>query len=322
MYNFRTDLAVESNDIYKRINKIENNISGVEIEEESLENNTKITRIEILNSDGENALGKPIGKYITIQINELKSIEDDVKENISNHLSNEIKNLVDTKLNQIDEILVVGLGNWNVTPDALGPKVVSYVDVTRHLLEYIPQYMEPNTRSVSAVSPGVLGTTGIETLEILKGIVEKTTPKLIIAIDSLASRNVERISTTIQLSDTGITPGAGVGNKRKELSLNTLGIPVIAIGVPTVVDAATIASDSLDLFIDKMKDEIRAKEINGEDMKKIYNFLEHMKNQDKYEIMKEILMPSDYNYIVTPKEIDAIITNMSSIIAHGINKAM
>lgn len=130
----------------------------------------------------------------------------------------------------------MGFGNIYSTPDSLGPKVINEIDITRHLLEYAPQYLEPGTRTVSAVSPGVLGTTGIETQEILKGIVDNIRPKLIIVIDSLASKSIKRVNNTIQLADTGIVPGAGVGNKRKEISKETLEVPVIAIGVPTVVD--------------------------------------------------------------------------------------
>ena len=194
-------------------------------------------------------------------------------------------------------------GNLYVTPDALGPKVVQNIDITRHILTYLPEVLDKDTRPVSAMSPGVLGTTGIETLEILKGIIDNIHPKLLIVIDSLCSRSIDRISSTVQISDTGIVPGAGVGNTRKELSIDTLGIPVVAIGVPTVVEAATIAADSLDLFIEK---------IENENIKKI-------KEEDKYTIIKEIFSQKGYNFIVTPKEIDDLIDNMSNIIARGIN---
>lgn len=171
-------------------------------------------------------------------------------------LSKELRKLLEKHLASKDEILVVGLGNLYVTPDSLGPKVINEIDVTRHIINYMPQVLPENTRPVSAISPGVLGTTGIETLEIIKGIVENVHPKLLIVIDALASRSIERISSTIQLSDTGITPGAGVGNARKDLSIDTLGIPVIALGIPTVVEAATIAADSLELFIKKYKNKL------------------------------------------------------------------
>ena len=164
---------------------------------------------------------------------------------------------------------------------------------------------------VSAIAPGVLGTTGIETVEILKGIVENIKPKLLIVIDALASRSIERISSTVQLSDTGIVPGAGVGNTRSEISKNTLGIPVIAIGIPTVVEAATIAADSLDLFIQKLQDEAKSND-----------YLNKLKEEDNYEEIKEALLPKEYNLIVTPKEIDDLIENMKDVVARGINFAI
>lgn len=226
-------------------------------------------------------------------------------------LSKELRKLLEKHTTEKDEILVVGLGNLYVTPDSLGPKVINEIDVTRHILNYMPEVLPQNTRPVSAISPGVLGTTGIETLEIIKGIVENIHPKLIIVIDALASRSIERISSTIQLSDTGITPGAGVGNTRKDLSLDTLGIPVIALGIPTVVEAATIAADSLDLFIRKVQEKAESNE-----------FLNKLQEKDKYEMIKEVLVPEDYNFIVTPKEIDDLIENMKDIVARGINFAV
>ena len=164
---------------------------------------------------------------------------------------------------------------------------------------------------VSAIAPGVLGTTGIETLEILKGVVENTKPKLIIVIDALASRSIERISSTVQLSDTGIVPGAGVGNKRSELSINTLGVPVIAIGIPTVVETAVLVNDSLNLFIKKLQDEAKSNE-----------YLNNLKENDNYEEIKQALIPNDFNLIVTPKEIDDLIENMKEIVSRGINQAL
>lgn len=181
---------------------------------------------------------------------------------------------------------------------------MSQIDITRHLLKYAPQYLEKNTRPVSAIAPGVLGTTGIETMEVIKGIVENIRPKLIIVIDSLASKSIERISSTVQISDTGIVPGAGVGNKRNEISKNTLGIPVIAIGVPMVVDAATIAADTIDIFIEKLQNEGSSNE-----------YLNKLKDQDKYKVIQEALIPKDYNLIVTPKEIDNLIENMKDVVA-------
>ena len=183
--------------------------------------------------------------------------------------------------------------------------------MTRHLINYLPEYVEEGTRSVSAIAPGVLGTTGIESVEILKGIVENTHPKLVIVIDALASRSIERISSTVQISDTGIIPGGGVGNARSEISQNTLGIPVIAIGIPTVVETAVLVNDSLDLFISKLQKEAKSND-----------YLNKLKEQDNYEEIKQELIPQDYNLIVTPKEIDDLIENMKDIVARGINYAV
>ena len=252
MYNFRTDLAVERNDIYKRVNNIQNEIDGVKIENESQED-IEISRVRIISEEGEKKLGKPIGNYITLDVKNIKIVDDEKIEQIAEVVADELRNVIGEHINDTEDILVVGLGNIYVTPDALGPKVVPHIEVTRHILEYMPKAMPEDTRPVSAISPGVLGTTGIETMEVLKGIVDNTHPKLLIVIDALASRSIERISSSIQIADTGIIPGAGVDNKRKEISIKTLGIPVIALGIPTVVDLASITNDCINLFIEKKK---------------------------------------------------------------------
>lgn len=311
MYNFRTDLAVERRDIYRKANKIENEIDGVDAEEEEINDRIKVTRVKVTNTQGEQAIGKPIGNYITVDVKDLKMATEDDIEISAEVLSQELVKVLDNHIDKQGEILVVGLGNLYVTPDSLGPKVINDIDVTRHLINYLPQYVEEGTRKVSAISPGVLGTTGIETIEILKGIVENVKPKLVIVIDALASRSIERISSTIQLSDTGIVPGAGVGNTRKEISERTLDIPVVAMGIPTVVESAVLVNDCLDLFISKLQNEAKSND-----------YLNQLKEQDNYEEIKEALIPNDYNMIVTPKEIDDLIENMSSIVARGINKSL
>lgn len=228
MYNFRTDLALERRDIFRKNNNLEE-IDGIEIENKEIDENLKVTKANITNQNGEQAIGKPIGSYITIDIKKLRLAEEEEIQKSAEILAEELKEIINKHIAPKDDILVVGLGNMYVTPDSLGPKVVNDIDVTRHIIKYLPQYIDENSRPVSAISPGVLGTTGIETLEILEGVVKEINPKLLIVIDALASRSIERISSTIQLSDTGIVPGAGVGNTRKEISQNTLGIPVIAI---------------------------------------------------------------------------------------------
>ena len=311
MYNFRTDLADERTELYKKANNIENEIEGVEANEEEINNNIKLTRVKILDEKGEQALGKRKGTYITIDMKNMKYMGNDEIQSASEVLSKELKNMIKEHVELEDEILVVGLGNIYVTPDALGPKVINEIDITRHLLKYVPQYLEKNTRPVSAISPGVLGTTGIETAEILKGIVENVKPKLMIVIDSLASRSMKRISSTIQLADTGIVPGAGVDNARKELTKDTLGIPVIAIGIPTVVETAVVVNDCLDVFIEKLQQEARSND-----------YLNKLKEEDNYEEIKEALIPKEFNFIVTPKEIDGLIENMKDVVARGINMSL
>ncbi len=307
MYNFRTDLASERRDIYQKANNL-NNIEGIESTSEEINEKIKVDRVKITSEEGEKAIGKPKGNYITIDIDKLKIAQDEDIQKASEVLSNELRQLIDSHIDKQGEILVVGLGNIYVTPDALGPKVINNIEVTRHIINYLPQYVEEGTRMVSAISPGVLGTTGIETVEIVKGIVDNINPKLVIVIDALASRSIERISSTIQLSDTGIIPGAGVGNKRSEISINTLGIPVIAIGIPTVVETAVLVNDCLDLFIEKLQDEAKSND-----------YLNNLKEEDNYEEIKQALLPKDYNLIVTPKEIDDLIENMSDVVSQGIN---
>lgn len=309
-FNFRTDLAVERRDIYKKITKI-HEIDGIESSEETVDENIKITRVNIKNENGEKAIGKPKGTYVTIDINKLKIAGEDEIQKTSEAVSKELKKLLDLHTNKEGDILVVGLGNIYVTPDALGPKVINEIDVTRHIKKYLPQYIDEGTRTVSAISPGVLGTTGIETVEILKGIVDNIKPKLLVVIDALASRSIDRISSTIQLSDTGIVPGAGVGNTRQEISENTLGIPVIAIGIPTVVELATLVSDGIDIFIERLQEKAESNE-----------YLNKLQENDKYEEVKEALNVGEYNMIVTPKEIDDLIENMKDIVARGINFAI
>lgn len=310
MYNFRTDLAVERNDIYKKANNIQNEIDGIQIENEALEN-IDISRVKIINEEGEKKLGKPIGNYITLDVKNIKLADDEKIEQISKVLADELRKVIGEHVKDTEDILVVGLGNIYVTPDALGPKVVSHIEITRHILEYMPKVMPEDTRPVSAISPGVLGTTGIETMEVLKGIVDNIHPKLLIVIDALASRSIERISSSIQIADTGIVPGAGVENKRKEISQKTLGIPVIALGIPTVVDLASITNDCINLFIENLQQKAMSN-----------SYLNELKDKDNYEEIKEALIPKDYNMIVTPKEIDQLIENMSKIVANGINKAL
>ncbi len=311
MYDFRTDLANERRDLYEKSNNLENGIDGIESQKEEINSKIKIERVKILDENGENAIGKPIGTYVTIDVKDLKIATEEEMEKAGEVLTKELKNIVDKHIGSQDEALVVGLGNIYVTPDSLGPKVINEIEVTRHIINYMPQYVKEGTRKISAISPGVLGTTGIETVEILKGIVDNIHPKLIIVIDALASRSIERISSSVQISDTGIVPGAGVGNRRSEISIKSLGVPVIAIGIPTCVETAVLVNDSLNLFIEKLQNEAKSND-----------YLNSIKNENNYEEIKQILMPRDYNLIVTPKEIDGLIENMKDIVAMGINNSL
>ncbi len=181
---FRTDMAVERRDIYRNANRLENEINGIECEEEN-KNDIKITRVKITNEEGEKAIQRKRGNYVTIDLKKLNNITVEQEQEIINNFSNELKVIIDNHIKKYDEILIVGLGNEFATPDSLGAKVVQNIEITRHIKLYLPEAIDKNTRSVSAITPGVLGTTGIETIEIVKGIVDNIKPKLVIAIDSL-----------------------------------------------------------------------------------------------------------------------------------------
>jgi spore protease len=307
----RTDLAIEAREFY---NKQENrgDIPGVEVKVDSMGDVT-VTRVKVVEDVGARIIGKPKGNYITIEVPKLKDNDKDLHDEVGRILAEEVSRIVD--LDDQSVILVVGLGNWNVTPDALGPRVVEHLLVTRHIKEYVPDQIDEGIRSVCAVAPGVLGITGIETSEIIRGIVDRVKPNLVIAIDALASRKMERVSTTIQLADTGINPGSGVGNNRKELSRESMGVPVIAIGVPTVVDAATMANDTIDLVMDSL---ISESPTGGE----FYNMLKAMDRTEKYKLISEVISPYIGNLMVTPKEIDRLIDDVAVVIANGLNLAL
>ena len=310
MYNIYTDLAIESKEIYNENNNVE--VEGVSVDVEERENYS-ITRVCVLNKNGMEKIKKPIGKYITIDVPNLNKSDEDLKDEISKTLAKEIKDICSNKPES--KTLIIGLGNWNISPDALGPKVVERVLVTRQYFVNYNKETDETMANVAAISPGVMGMTGIESIDVVKGVVDKIKPDLLIAIDALASRKMDRISTTIQLSDTGISPGSGVGNKRMALNKDTLGIPVISIGIPTVVNAATIVNDTLDLIIGSLKE-------NADVGKEFYSLLHDLSQEDKYSLIEEVLNPFMANTIVTPKDIDVIIDDLSIVIANGLNIAL
>ena len=310
MISIRTDLAVEAKELYRAQNNGE--MPGVDVEEYN-EDDIKITNVKIVSEIGEKMMGKPIGTYVTLDIPEFVHYDGEAMDRVSVAMGKVLSPLI--KLEDSMTALVVGLGNWNVTPDAVGPKVVSKLMVTRHLKQLVPDSIDEGIRPVCAISPGVLGLTGIETGEIVRGIVERIKPNLVICIDALASRKMDRVNRTIQIGTSGISPGAGIGNRRMEISEKTLGVPVLAIGVPTVVDASTLANDTIDLVLDEM---IKSATVGGE----FYSMLKSIDKAEKEKMITEILNPYVGNLVVTPKEIDMVINSVSRIIANGINIAL
>lgn len=307
--SIRTDLAIESREIYKNESKSENEIPGVEFHEEN-DGDIKVTTVKVKSDEGEKIIGKMKGTYITMNIPTFTHYDSDTMDEVSRTLARVLSSLI--KVDNHTTTLVIGLGNWNITPDSLGPKVVSKLMVTRHLKQLVPDTIDDSISPVCAMAPGVLGITGIETSEVVKSVVDKIKPDLLICIDALAARRMERVNTTIQIGDTGIAPGSGIGNKRKELNEKTLGIPVIAIGVPTVVDAGTMANDTIDLVIDEMIS-------NATEGGKFYNMLKSVDKQEKENLINEVLKPYIGELVVTPKEVDVIIESISKVIANGIN---
>lgn len=297
--SIRTDLALEAKEMYSQTAKDKDEINGVDVK---ITKNESIvtTKIKITNENGIRALGKPIGTYVTIEAPDIKySVE--VYEKACELLAEEIRNLAD--IESKTRTLVVGLGNKKITPDALGPDVISKLMITNHMKEHLKDFFDDDITSVCALAPGVLGTTGMETAQIIKGVVDQIKPDLVIAVDALASRSLDRISTTIQLSDTGICPGAGVENSRAKLDEQTLGVKVLAIGVPTVVDAITIASDSIDMAMNDLNEDI-------------------LGDEKKNQLIKDALSKNIGALMVTPKDIDSVIEKTSKTVANGINLAL
>jgi len=292
-------------------------IDGVEIDVESDEAfSITITTVRIINDTGETAMGKPVGNYITIESPEIQANNVMAHEEIIRILTNKLAGLTRDAKASGGATLVIGLGNRNVTPDALGPKVVSKLLVTRHIMDNLPRELTGGLQPLCALAPGVMGTTGIETAEVVRGLVDHVKPALVIAIDALAARKISRINQTIQLSDTGISPGAGMGNMRMALNQQTLGIPVVAIGVPTVVDAATFVNDTMDLFLSEMSGNAPESVKDGADF---FQMLQTLEDEDKYNIIRNTLNPMVGNMFVTPKEIGEVVTWLANMIANSIN---
>ena len=312
-YSVRTDLALEEKERFESDNV---EISGVVLEEdydETLE--IRITRVKIETENGAKAMGKPAGVYLTLEAPNLAVPDEDYHREISEKLADHMEELLyENHLTGRDiSVLVVGLGNRQVTPDALGPYVVDNLCVTRHIVREYGKYAMGMERAqlVSAIVPGVMGQTGMETLEIVKGVVTETKPDLVIAVDALAARNSRRLNRTIQIADTGIHPGSGVGNHRNGLTRETSGVPVIGIGVPTVVDAATIVSDTMENLIQAME--------TSETLKGVGEVLKMYNNAEKYELVKELISPHLNGMFVTPKDEDEMVKQISYTISESLN---
>lgn len=282
--NFRTDLALERKEYIRK-----GELDGIKEEKKEV-HGVSVTTITVENEKGEKLLSKPKGKYITVEIGSFMKNADLFSDKLT-ALSQELFSLIPKE----GTVLVVGLGNEKITPDALGPKCISLILATRHISEEFAKAIGfERLRSVAAIVPGVLGTTGIETAESIEGIAERIKPSCVIVIDALAARSTERLGTTVQITDTGVSPGSGVGNKRNRIDKNSIGVPVIAIGVPTVVDAATMAADAL-----------QNAGMSEEETERL------LRSSEENELM-----------MVTPKEIDNVIDRAAALVAMSINSAL
>jgi spore protease len=278
--------------------------SGVQTQTQK-EGDTLITRVLIQTEEAGRSIGKLPGYYVTLEAEGLRTRDRDKQEEIALLVAKEIEGFIARmKISDEAPCLVIGLGNWDATPDALGPKVVEHILVSRHLKHLTPPEKKGGLRPVSALAPGVLGTTGIETGEIVLGVVQKTTPQFIVVIDALASRSTSRVGNTIQIADTGIHPGSGLGNKRIGITSQTMGVPVIAIGVPTVVEAGTIIYDAF-----------------GE-MARRDPSLVHPRAVNQREVIGRVLSPYMNSLIVTPKEIDVMIEDLATVVSGALNIAL
>lgn len=329
----RTDLAKDDYEGQNSTNFVD--FENIEMNYE----NIPITK-NIIGASSSEVLNKPAGLYYTIDLTDLNIHDTNTLETIEKAVATVIREIIESLSLVNKKAFIVGLGNSNVTPDAIGPYVIDNTVVTRHL--DLMNALSDGFSSVSAMSPGVMGTTGIETYDIIESVISKIDVDYIIVVDALATSSIKRINKTIQITDTGIKPGSGVGNKRKELSKNTLGIPVIAIGVPTVVDATTITVDAIQMVLKYLHLEKNNKTSSANKLSPtlLKEDLEQVKTIDKEHLnaymgafgmldeesmkvlVEEVLTPQGYNLIVTPKEIDIEVEDLSKIIANGINMAV
>ncbi len=302
---YMTDLALEA--AQRLRGERGGDVPGVTVNELNMEG-ISVTRVQVTEQGAQN-IGKAPGNYITIHAPELKYRNPKYSQRVSAVLSQELQRLL--PLPQNAQVFVVGLGNWRAIADSLGPRVASKVYVTRHLAEFLPAQLVGGLRPVSSLSPGVLGITGIETTEVVYSVVQQLKPAALIAVDALAAMDIERIMTTIQIGDSGIHPGSGLGTKRMGLTRETLGIPVIAIGVPTVVHAVTIAANTIDLLVRTMAQQVQ-----------YMRFMQPMAAINKRDLIQQVLGEAIGNLVVTPKEVDVDIEEVAKVIAGGLNGAL
>lgn len=317
-YNIRTDLALEERERFEE-DHVE--IAGVEVKEEYNEQlEMKVTTVKVTTENGAKTMGKPVGTYITVEAPNMAVPDEDYHREISKKLAEYLKKMVQNYAKQRNasseeefSVLVAGLGNRQVTPDSLGPRVAEQLRITRHIVKEYGRYAMGKEKVclVSAVVPGVMGMTGMETVEILKGIVEETNPDIVIAVDALAARSSKRLNRTIQIADTGIHPGSGVGNARCALTEETLGRPVIAIGVPTVVDAVTIVNDTMENLLKALE--------TSEMLKGVGVVLQGYNAAEKYELIRELISPHLNGLYMTPKDIDDTVGRISFTISEALN---
>ncbi len=282
----RTDLAVEAAQLWREGGGA-GELQGV-TQQESLREGYPVTTVRVLDQEGAKAIGKPVGAYVTITLDGLARREQDAFGRAARAVAAELRALL--KLPEGAPALVVGLGNRAITPDNIGPAAADHTMVTRHLVEKVPEHFG-SFRPVAALAAGVLGTTGVESGELVRAVTEKIRPACVIAVDALASRSLSRVCTTVQLADTGITPGSGVGNARAALDQASLGVPVIAVGVPTVVDGATLAADLL-------------------------------AEAGQADLDPQALRGAGEGVLVTPRDIDAKVTDLAKVVGFGINLAL
>jgi len=278
----RTDLALEARELWEEQTGAVTALPGVEARD-SVREGIPVNTVKVLDQRGEQALGKPPGSYVTLTLEGLAHREEGVFQRSVRAVAAELTGLLRAAPGD-GLVLVAGLGNRAITPDAIGPKVHRNTLITRHLVRQMPEHFG-NLRPVASLAAGVLGSTGVESGELVRAVCEKLRPACVVAVDALASRSLKRLCKTVQLADTGITPGSGVGNHRMGLTRDTLGVPVIAVGVPTVVDAATLAADLL----------------GTEDLPDL---------------------GGDGGLLVTPKDIDSQVNDLSKVIGYGISMAL